>query len=191
MDVRSGLGDAIVEDVSVWVFGAIAILIPATAVVFLLFRDAGIAERHHSHHDTYLVAGTLIWSMVFALVFMGTLGALLGWLCMIGVFQTNAETVLVFFDSFLVVAFVYWLFLRRYKVVTYEDHLEVTPFMGRRQSINYADISSLEYSPSFIITNGRNINVFVGNRRRALLWSALDLEQILIRINRFDVLENG
>ena len=49
-----------------------------------------------------------------------------------------------------------------------------------------ADVVPIGCSP-----NGRNINVFVGNRRRALLWSALDLEQILIRINRFDVLENG
>jgi hypothetical protein len=129
--------------------------------------------------------------MVFALVFMGALGTLLGWLCIIGVFQTRAETVLVFFDSFLVVSFVYWLLLRRYKVVTYEDRLEVTPFMGRRQTIAYADISALEWAPSLMIANGRNVRVFVGHRRRALLWGALDLEQILIRINRFDVLENG
>jgi hypothetical protein len=181
----------VVESIPVWAFGAVAILIPATAVVFLLFRDAGIAERHHTHHDTYLVANTLIWSLVFALIFMGALGALLGWLCIIGVFQTRAETVLAFFDSFLVVSFIYWLLLRRYKVVTYEDRLEVTPFMGKRQTIAYSDISALEWAPSLIIANGRNVRVFVGHRRRALLWSALDLEQILIRINRFDVLENG
>lgn len=179
----------VVDDVAAWVFVALAVAIPVTAVVLVLFRDAGIAERHHSGHDTYLISSTLIWSMVFAMVFMGALGALLGWLCMIGVFSSDPLTVLAFFDAFLVVSFGYWLLLRRYKVVTYEDHLEVTPFVGRRCSIDYTDISALKWAPSFIIESGRNIRVFVGHRRRALLWSALDLDQILIRINRFDVLE--
>ena len=178
--------------VSEQVLVAIAIFIPVAALVLIVFRDSSssIAERHHSHHDTYLIATTLIWSLVFAMVFMGALGAILGWLCMIEVFTADPVTVLVFFDSFLVVSFGYWLLLCRYKVVTYEDHLEVTPFFGKRQSIDYRDISALEWTPSFVIENGRNVRVFVGHRRRALLWGALDLDQILIRIDRFDVLEN-
>jgi len=168
----------------------IPVLIPAIATISILVYNVDIAERHHRHHDTYLIAGTLTWSLVFAMVFMGALGTLVGWLCQVGVFSVDHVTVLGFVDSFLVVSFSYWVLLRRYKVVTYEDRLEVTPFWGRTASIDYADISLMEWSPSVLIFGGRNVQVFVGNKKRALLWSALDIEQILIRIDRFDVFEN-
>ena len=48
----------------------------------------------------------------------------------------------------------------------------------------------MEWTPSILLQNSRNVRVFVGHRRRALLWGALDLDQILIRIDRFDVLDN-
>lgn len=166
----------------------LAVFIPTVAALSLWANDAEIAERHHSHHDTYVIAGTLMLSLVFAMVFMGVLGLMLAWLCAVGVFSTQPAVPLAFFDAFLVVSAAYWWVLRRYKVVTYEDRLEVTPFFGRRTVIAYADISSMEWAPSFLIRGNRNVRVYVGNRRKALLWSVLDLDQILIRINRFDVL---
>lgn len=163
--------------------------VPLLAIVLVWLGDAQIAERHHSHHDTYVVAGTMLWVFVFAMVFMGALGVLLGWLCLVGVFTADASVVLGFFDAFLGVSFLLWLVLRRYKVMTFDDHMLVTPFVGRTATIRYGDISSMEWSPSLLLPNTRNVSVFVGRRRRALLWGGLDLDQILIRINRYDAFE--
>lgn len=163
--------------------------IPIMAGVLLWLESESISERHHSHHDTYVIASSLTWTLTFAMMFMGALGVLLGWLCMLGVFAADASVVLGFFDAFLFVSFAYWLVVRRYKVVTYDDRMEVTPFFGRTSSVNYADITAMEWTPSLLFPGGRNVRVFVGHRRRALLWSGLDLDQILIRINRFDTLE--
>jgi hypothetical protein len=175
-------------DVLTLVLGAISILIPTLAVVLLLAIDLGISERHHSHHDTYLVAHSLIVTLVFSMVFMGALGLLLGWLCMVGAFSARATTVFAFFDSFLVTTFICWLLIRRYRVVTYEDRLEVVPFVGRKVTIPYQTISLMVWVPSMSVRNGRNVRVFVGYRRRAVLWAGIDVEQILIRIDRFDIL---
>lgn len=164
--------------------------IPLTAALILRVSDGGIAERHHSHHDTYVIASTLTWTLVFAMVIMGSLGVLLGWLCIVGVFVVDVAVVMGFFDAFLVVSFVYWWLVRRYKVVTYDERMEVTPFFGRTVSIDYEEISAMEWTSSLLLPNSRNVRVFVGHRRRALLWCGLDLDQILIRINRFDTLED-
>ena len=162
--------------------------IPMVASYSLWFKETDISERHHSHHDTYVISSTRTWSLVLAMIFMGALGVLLGWLCMVGVFEIDAAVPLGFFDGFLVVSVVYWWLLKRYKVVTYDDHMEVTPFAGRKVTISYRQIIAMEWAPSILIRNGRNVRVFVGNGSRALLWSALDLDQILIRIDRFDAL---
>lgn len=163
--------------------------IPLFAAMVLWFSGGGIAERHHSHHDTYVIASTLAWTLVLAMVVMGSLGVLLGWLCIVGAYDADIEVVMGFFDAFLSVTFVYWWLLRRYKVVTYDTYMEVTPFFGRTATIAYADISAMEWLPSILMPNSRNVRVYVGHRRKALLWSGLDLDQILIRINRFDALE--
>lgn len=169
---------------------ALAVGIPIFASVIVGVADVGMAERHHSHHDTYVIATNLTWMLVFVMIFMGALGVLLGWLCLAEVFRAEASVVLAFFDAFLVVTFVLWLLFRRYKVITYDDRLEVTPFFGPKSTIHYTDISAMEWTPSFFMPSSRNVRVFVGHRRRALLWSGLDLDQILIRIDRFDALEN-
>lgn len=164
--------------------------IPLMATLVLRLSDGGIAERHHSHHDTYVISSALAWTLVFAMIVMGLLGILLGWLCAVGVFEVRPSVVMGFYDAYLVVSFIFWLLLRRYKVITYDDHMEVTPFLGRTASVDYDDISAMEWTPSILMPGSRNVRVFVGHRRRALLWSGLDLDQILIRINRFDALED-
>lgn len=168
----------------------VAVGIPLVSTIILRMSDAGISERHHSHHDTYVIASSLAWTLVFAMIVMGSLGVLMGWLCAVGVFGADPAVVMGFFDAFLVVSFLFWWLIRRYKVVTYDEHMTVTPFFGRTAFIAYGDISAMEWSPSILMPNGRNVRVFVGHRRRALLWSGLDLDQILIRINRFDALED-
>jgi hypothetical protein len=68
--------------------------------------------------------------------------------------------------------------------------MDVTPFFGRTVSISYKSISAMEWTPSVLMRNSRNVRVYVGHRRRALLWSGLDLDQILIRIDRFDAIDS-
>lgn len=165
-----------------------AVVIPLVATLMLVRGNGTIAERHHSHHDTYLIANTFTWTLVFAMIVMGSLGILLGWLCTLDVFTSDSIVVMGFFDAFIVVAFASWLLLRRYKVVTYDDHMSVTPFVGFTVSIAYDRISSMEWLPSVLLLGNRNVRVYVDGRRSALLWGALDLEQILIRVNRFDAL---
>lgn len=152
--------------------------------------DLGISERHHSHHDTYVVSGAFTRALVFAMIFMGCMGLVFCWLCRIGVFAASPVVVAAFFVAFIVVMFTMWFFMRRYKVVTYDDAMEVTPFIGHTASIRYADITSMEWAGSWTVSEMPSIYVMVGGHFAAMLWSALDLEQILQRINRYDVLES-
>ena len=165
-------------------------VIPLLATIVLRAHDEGLSERHHSHHDTYTVSVSLTWTLVLSMFVMGVLGLLLGWLCSISVFETNASVVMGFFDAYLLASFFCWLLFVRYKVVTYDEYMEVTPFVGRMSTVVYEDITALKWTPSFLIKGKQSIRVYVGDKQRALLWCGLDLEQILIRINRFEVLEN-
>lgn len=169
---------------------ALLIVIPLVSLVILWSGNADISERHHTHHDTYVIASVFSWVMVAPIVFMGALGILLVWLCQLTVFVADVFVVLAFFDAFLVTAFALWLIVRRYKVVTFEDKMEVTPFMGPTTTVRYADISAMEWTKSVLVPSSRNIHVFVGHRRRAMLWAAIDLEQVLIRVDRFDAIES-
>ncbi len=169
---------------------AIAVAIPLVSGCMLWASSGVIAERHHSHHDTYQIASTLSFSIVFAMIVMSVLAMLLERLCVVGVFRADGGVAVGFFDGFLIVSFVYWLLLRRYRVVTYDDRMLVTPFFGRTIEIRYSDISAMEWTTSVIVPQGRNVRVFVTNRKRVLLWAVLDLDQILYRINRFDVLDS-
>lgn len=171
-------------------FGVLALAVPLCALLVLRHSAHDISERHHRHHDTYVIASSLTWTLVLVMAIIGSLCILLGWLCSIGVYTVRNTLVMSFFDAFLVMTFIQWLILRRYKVETYDEYMTVTPFLGLKATIAYKDISVMKWTPSIIIRNGRNVRVFVGQEQRALLWSGLDLEQILVRINRFDALED-
>jgi len=175
---------------AIGVYMGIAFLIPLASSLLLFVYDVGISERHHSHHDTYVIGSNLMITLVLAMILMGGIGILLGWLCLIGVFWMDCSFVMSFFDAFLVVTFAFWLVIRRYKVTTYDDRLEITPFFGPRTAVAYDDISAMEWTPSILMPSRRNVVIYVGQKPVALLWSGLDLEQILVRINRFDVLDS-
>lgn len=172
------------------ILAIVCAVIPLLATFVLRMHDEGFSERHHSHHDTYMVSVSLTWTLVLAMFVMGALGLLLGWLCSISVFEANSSVVMGFFDAYLLVSFFCWVLLVRYKVVTYDDYMEVTPFVGRTTTVAYADITALRWTPSILFQGKRSIRVYVGEKQRALLWCALDLDQILIRMNRFEVLED-
>jgi hypothetical protein len=67
----------------------------------------------------------------------------------------------------------------------------VVPYFGRVRTIRYADIDQLLWSRPNFMMRGRSISVIVDGDVKAVLNSTFDLDQILIRINRNDVLENA
>lgn len=162
---------------------------PLIAVLINWVNDADMTERHHSHHDTYVISGIMSRVLVLAMIFMGLLGIMLSWLCMVGVFDGDETVMLGFFSSFVVVTFAMWFSLRRYLVCTFEDHLEIVPLIGPRRSIRYDDIELMRWSSAFTLVGSRSLSVIVNGKVAAQLLSTLDLEQILLRINRDDVLE--
>ena len=170
--------------------GIIAVALPVAAFAIEWSGDTGLSERHHSHHDTYFVPRSLTTSLVLMMLFAGTLGVVVGWLCLVGVFAADATIVFSFFFTFLVVSFVMWAAIRRYCVSTYEDRLRVTPFVGRAETLMYAAIDRMAWSRKSFGTSYRNLHIYAGGKD-VFLWGTIDLEQILARINRFDVLEGA
>lgn len=164
--------------------------VPVVAAVIEWSGDLGISERHHSHHDTYVVSSAFTRALVFAMIFMGSMGLIFCWLCTVGVFAASVEVIAGFFAAFLVVMFAMWFLMRRYKVVTYDDRMEVTPFVGPERVIRYRDITSMTWANHWTMGEVPSVHVMVGGRYAAMIWSAIDVEQILQRINRYDVLES-
>ena len=167
--------------------------IPALASILEWTFAAQAAERHHSHHDTYTVASSLSRAMVVSMIFMGFMGLLLGLLCTNGVFDTSVDVrvILGFFAAFLGVLLIIWLALRRYEVKLYDEMMEVTPFVGPSKQVAYSDIDRLTWTGIRAGTGYQNLTVYVGGKRAAVLLGILDIDQILMRINRFDVLDRA
>lgn len=165
-------------------------LVPLVAAVSEWFISSGISERHHSHHETYVTPRAMTSVLVIVMVFMGLLGILLSWLCRLGVFVADETAMISFFAAFDVVMFVMWAAMRRYRVSTYDDHMVVTPFLGKSKTIRYADIDRLQWLPPTLLTRGHSLAVVAKGKVQAVLNSSFDLDQILLRINRNDVLEN-
>lgn len=178
------------HDLRAFLCGLAVVVLLIAAIVIEWSGDASLSERHHSHHDTYFVPRSLTTSLVLMMVFVGVLGIVIGWLCLVGVFKADARVVFAFFFTFLVVSFLMWGAIRRYRVSTYEDRLRVTPFIGRTETIMYTDIDRMTWSRRSFGTSYRNLHIYAGTRK-VFLWGTIDLEQILARINRFDVLEGS
>lgn len=167
---------------------AIAIAVPVVALALEHVGSVRISERHHSHHDTYVVPVSFTRLIVLALVFMAALGLLLAWLCETGVFGVGAIVVLGFFDAFLVTCLALWCFVCRYRVSTFGDCMVVTPFIGPRVWVRYDQIERLEWSGLRKESGFRNLVVWVGGRRVVTLLGIVDVEQIIMSIDRFDLL---
>lgn len=165
-------------------------LVPLLSVLIEWIGDSGISERHHSHHDTYLVPRSISSTLMLMMTFVGVLGLVAGWLCSVGVFTADAISVYTFFASFLVVAFIMWLGIRRYRVTTFADSLNVTPFFGSTKKIRYDEIQRMRWLRSYLGSGYRSLLIY-GQSTHAFLWGTLDLEQILSRINRFDVMSHN
>lgn len=167
---------------------AVVMLVPVAALVRERVGDIGIAERHHSHHDTYMASAALSRALVLGMVLMSAVGVLLTWLCHVDVFHVDSSVVLSFFAAFLVVMLVMWTCIRRYRVITYDDHMEVRPFVGRNRNVRYEDIDLIKWVGPMDMAEMHMVRVYWENHRLTLV-GLFDLDQILSRINRFDVME--
>ena len=167
--------------------------IPVVASILEWAFASRTAERHHAHHDTYLIASSLSRAMVISMIFMGFMGLLFALLCTNGVFETTVDVrvILGFFAAFLMVLLLIWLAMRRYEVRLYEYKMEITPFVGPSKQVVYAEIDRLAWSGIRAGTGYQNLSVYVGGKHVATLLGILDIDQILMRINRFDVLEHA
>lgn len=169
-------------------FATVSMSLPIVAALMEHFDDAGMPERHHSHHDTYMVSGALSRSVVASMAFAAIMGIVLSWLCGIGVFDVAEGVVPGFFLSFLIASFCMWVMMRRYRVVTYDDRMAVTPFVGHTAEVRYRDITSIRRMGPPPVGGGASVGVWSDGRRVATIWSMVDVEQILMRIDRFDAL---
>ena len=96
-----------------------------------------------------------------------------------------------FFVAFIGVMFVMWLGMRRYRVAVYEDYMDITPFVGGNIHVVYKDIEHMEWYGLRKGSGYRNLRIYINGRRAGMLWGILDLEQILMRVDRYDVLGRG
>ena len=163
-------------------------LVPLVALVLEHAGNVRITERHHSHHATYVVSAPFRRSLVLAMTFVAVLGLALAWLCEADVFVADAELPLVFTDAFLVTCFALWCFLCRYRVSTFGDCMVVTPLVGPRVWVRYDDIDRLEWRGMRMESGFRSLAVWVGGRRVVTLHGIVDVEQIIMSIDRFDLL---
>lgn len=167
---------------------ALMVVLPCLAAVGQCLADKGLTERHHRHHDTYAAASVLTRTLIVVMVFMAVLGLALTWLCWLDVFEASTAVLGSFFSSFVVTMFLLWVLMRRYSVVTYDDHMVVTPILGRRRTIAYRDILRMEWHRS-LLGGRQDVRVYNrGERRPVTIRGILDVQQILMRVNRFDVL---
>lgn len=147
-----------------------------------------LAERHHSHHDTYVVSPDFTRSLVVAMLVVGCLGVLLAIFCFVGVFQGGYACILAFTDAFTITTLVCWLLLTRYKVSLFEDRCVITPFLGRDNCFFYSDVRSLDWAGLRRGSGYRDLVVIEDNGNKLRIWGIVDIEQVLLHMDRFDVL---
>ncbi|WP_455138348.1 hypothetical protein [Thermophilibacter sp.] len=167
---------------------AVAVLVPLVALVLEHAGNVRISERHHSHHDTYAVPASFTRALVLAMVFMAVLGLVMAWLSWEGALDASLELVLGFTDAFLVTCCALWAALCRYRVSTFDGCMAVTPLVGRRVWIRYAEIDHLEWAGLRNESGFRNLVVHVEGRRPVTLYGIVDIEQLIMSIDRFDLL---
>ena len=169
---------------------AVVIFLPLLASIVTLLAGADLSERHHIHHDTYGVSLVVSRTLILVMVFMGVLGSLVGWLCHIGVFDQDSLVPLAFFVAFEVTLLVFLVAVVRYQVMVYDDHLTVRPAFGRTNTIAYREIDNMEWHSSYLGPNLRDLTIRTRDGNEVRVWSLLDIEQMLLRIDRFDRLSN-
>ena len=162
--------------------------IPLVSGIFSLLTNATLAERHHIHHDTYSVSKVVTRTLVLVMIFMGVLGGMTGWLCHLGVYPTDPMVPLSFFASFQLTVAAAYVLLSRTQVMAYNDRMFIRSGMRRQVEIVYADIDSMRRTPSLFIPSFHDLRIHTTQNKTVTVLGLLDIEQILMRIDRFDVL---
>lgn len=170
---------------------AIAVVVPAFALVIEHVGNVRISERHHSRHDTYVVPVVFTRALVLSMVLMAFVGLLLAFICAESDLTADTTAVLAFFDSYVVTCFVLWMALCRYKVSAFGDRMVVTPLVGRDVWVSYDQIERLAWTGVHKGSGYRDLSVYVDGRRVTTILGIVDMEQILMRIDRFDALERS
>ena len=88
------------------ILALVIIAAPIVAALMERVSNAGLSERRHSHHDTYVVPASLTRSLVIDMALMAIMGISLGAFCTWGVFSADPFVVMAFFASFTMVMFV-------------------------------------------------------------------------------------
>lgn len=167
----------------------LVIALPLLAWVMEFLAGAVISERHHLHHDTYSVSMVVSRTLALVMLFMGALGGVTGWLCHLGVFSMRPLLPLAFFVSFQVTLLLMIVAVLRYRVMAYADHMIVRPAFGQSRTIAYDDITRMEWVSSYLGPHLRDLRVHSKGAAPVRLWCLLDVEQLLLRLDRFDALE--
>lgn len=169
---------------------SIAAILPGAVATFLehFGGPLRLAERHHSHHDTYVVPPDFTRALVVAMLVMGCVGVLLSAFCIVGMFDTDCAVVLAFTVGFTFTIFVLWLMLCRYKVALYEDRGVLTPFLGHDHFFFYNDVVAMDWMGIRRNSGYRDLVISLEDGQKLRIWGVIDIEQVLLHTDRFDVL---
>ena len=129
-------------------------------------------------------------SLAVAMLLVGCLGVLLGTFCGVGLFDSDMICVLTFTDAFTWMALVMWLMMARYKVSLFEDRGVIVPLVGRSICFFYSDIASIRWSGPRRASGYRDLVITDIDGRRYKIKGIIDIEQVLLHVDRFDVLES-
>ena len=165
------------------------ICLPMGAFLLILVVGTNLSERHHIHHDTYLISPVVSRTPLLVMGFMGVLGGLTGWLCHVGVFASDPVASLAFFVAFQLTLLIMIAAVMRYQVMAYDDRLVVRPAWGRTITLPYDDITSMGWVPSLLAPRLRDLRVHATDGKVARIWCLVDIEQVLLRIDRYEVIE--
>ncbi len=164
-------------------------VLPVLAFVADRVASMNLSERHHFHHDTYSISMVVLGTIGAVMAFMGVLGLLTGWLCHLGVFAADPRVPLAFFTAFQLTLLVMRQAVGRYQVMTYDDRLLVRPAFGPTQELAYDDISRMQLREPWWGGSVRDLFVETRDGGSAKVWGLIDVDQILVRIDHFDLLE--
>ena len=168
----------------------IVVAIPLVAVVLCLLAGSSMAERLHSHHNTYSISLVVSRALTLVMVFMGVLGGLTSWLCRLGVFSQSHLLPLSFCIAFELTILIMVMAVLRYQVMSYEDRITVRgPFVSTR-TIRYADIDRMEWRWSYLGPHLRDLWIHASDGTKTRIWCLVDVERLLLQIDRFDVLHS-
>ena len=167
---------------------ALVLALPLAAEILCLVSGGGMAERLHSHHNTYSISLVVSRALTLVMVFMGVLGALTAWLCRLGVFHQNPLLPLSFCIAFEFTILLMVKAVLRYQVMSCKDHITVRgPFVSTR-TIRYADIDRMEWRWSYLGPHLRDLWIHASDGTKTRIWCLVDVERLLLQIDRFDVL---